>query len=70
MHQKRTIVTVTNHSGGDEPERPASRSGLSGELGSALLEFARRLANFGLGEMDGPILDEFVERRREPRLSR
>ena len=70
MHQKRTILTMASHSGSDEPEHPAGRPGLPGELGSALLEFARRLANFGLGEMDGPILDEFVERRRQPRLSR
>ena len=70
MHLKPTTNPTASHSGGDEPDRPAGRSGLPGELGSALLEFARRLANFGLGEMDGPILDEFVERRRQPRLSR
>jgi hypothetical protein len=69
MHSKRTILSVTSHQG-EELESPAGRIGLSGELGSALLEFARRLANFGLGEMDAPILDEFVERRRQPRLSR
>lgn len=69
MHSKRTLLTVTNRSG-DEAEIQPGRPGLSGELGSALLEFARRLANFGLGELDAPILDEFVERRRQPRLSR
>jgi len=68
MHSKRTPLAVTGRSG-DEPESQGARTGLSGELGSALLEFARRLANFGLGEMDPPILDEFVERRRQPRLS-
>ena len=68
MHSKHTIMTVTSHSG-EEPETQAGRTGLPGELGSALMEFARRLANFGLGEMDAPILDEFVERRRQPRLS-
>lgn len=68
MHSKRTLLSVSSHSG-EEPESQAGRAGLPGELGSALLEFARRLANFGLGEMDAPILDEFVERRREPRLS-
>jgi hypothetical protein len=70
MHPKRTILTTTNHPGEEEPGHPAGWPGLPGELGSALLEFARRLANFGLGEMDPPILDEFVERRRRPRLSR
>jgi len=69
MHSKRTLLAVTSRSG-EEPESQAARTGLSGELGSALLEFARRLANFGLGEMDPPILDEFVERRRQARLSR
>ena len=69
MHSKRTALSATNHSG-EEPEGQVGRVGLPGELGSALLEFARRLANFGLGEMDPPILDEFVERRRQPRLSR
>ena len=68
MHSKRTLLAVTSRSG-DEADSQAARTGLSGELGSALLEFARRLANFGLGEMDPPILDEFVERRRQPRLS-
>ena len=70
MQPKHTMPTTTNQAGLDEPGHPAGRPGLPGELGSALLEFARRLANFGLGEMDGPILDEFVERRRQPRLSR
>lgn len=69
MHSKRTTPPISTPSG-DEADRQAARPGLSGELGSALMEFARRLANFGLGEMDGPILDEFVERRRQPRLLR
>jgi hypothetical protein len=47
---------------------PERAPGLSSELGSALVEFARRLATFGLGEADRPLLDEFVERRRHPRL--
>lgn len=52
------------------PPGPAAERGLglSSELGSALVEFARRLATFGLGEADRPLLDEFVERRRRPRL--
>lgn len=40
----------------------------TGDLGSALVEFARRLANFGLGEAETPLLDEFIDRRRYPRL--
>jgi hypothetical protein len=70
MHSKRTTLPINTPSSGDEGDRQAGRPGLSGELGSALMDFARRLANFGLGEMDGPILDEFVERRRQPRLLR
>jgi hypothetical protein len=66
MHSKRTTLPINPPSADEADPRP----GLSGELGSALMEFARRLANFGLGEMDGPILDEFVERRRQPRLLR
>ena len=50
-------------------ERAEGGPGLSSELGSALVEFARRLANFGLGEAEPPLLDEFVDRRRRPRLS-
>ena len=69
MHSKRMTLPMNNQLG-DEAERQATRPGLSGELGSALMDFARRLANFGLGELDGPILDEFVERRRQPRLPR
>ena len=69
MQSKRTTRTTTNSAGDDEPGHAGGRPGVPGELGSALMEFARRLANFGLGEMDGPILDEFVERRRQPRLS-
>ena len=69
MHSKRMTLPM-NKQLGDEAERQATRPGLSGELGSALMDFARRLANFGLGELDGPILDEFVERRRQPRLPR
>jgi hypothetical protein len=38
------------------------------DLGSALVEFARRLANFGLGEAETPLLDELIDRRRHPRL--
>ena len=53
----------------DQAERTQSGPGLSSELGSALVEFARRLANFGLGEAEPPLLDEFVDRRRRPRLS-
>jgi hypothetical protein len=51
-------------------DRPGEgRAGLSSDLGSALVEFARRLANFGLGEAEPPLLDEFVDRRRRPRLT-
>lgn len=50
-------------------DRNEAAPGLPGELGSALVEFARRLANFGLGEAEPPLLDEFVERRSRPRLS-
>lgn len=52
----------------DQGERAQAGPGLSSELGSALVEFARRLANFGLGEAEPPLLDEFVDRRRRPRL--
>jgi len=53
----------------ERDDRPEAGPGLSSELGSALVEFARRLANFGLGEAEPPLLDEFVDRRRRPRLS-
>ena len=38
----------------------------SGDLGHTLIEFARRLANFGLGEVDDPILDDFTPRTSGP----
>lgn len=46
----------------------ADPAAASADLGSALVEFARRLANFGLGEAETPILNEFVDRRRHPRI--
>lgn len=46
----------------------ADPAAATGDLGSALVEFARRLANFGLGEAETPLLDEFIDRRRYPRL--
>ena len=66
MHTKSEKPPETQPAG--HLERRAEHLGSTGELGSALVEFARRLANFGLGEAESPILDEFVERRRHPRL--
>ena len=71
MHS-RYPAEVSNDASGQTPERgdrAEGGPGLSSELGSALVEFARRLANFGLGEAEPPLLDEFVDRRRRPRLS-
>jgi hypothetical protein len=63
MHSKQSRQE-SNHPPTPEPDA----AGMTGDLGSALVEFARRLANFGLGEADTPLLDEFVDRRRYPRL--
>ena len=67
MHSKRAMTS--DHDGaGDSSKRPDGRLGLPADLGSALMDFARRLANFGLGEVEDPLLDEFIDRRRRPRL--
>ncbi len=67
MHTKTEQPTEIN-AAGHHPERRGEHGGFTGELGSALVEFARRLANFGLGEAESPILGEFIDRRRRPRL--
>jgi hypothetical protein len=63
MHSKH-LKPEPNHPTTPDPDA----AGMTGDLGSALVEFARRLANFGLGEAETPLLDEFVDRRRYPRL--
>lgn len=68
MHSRHP-TQVRDGAGANVADRPLTGPGLSSELGSALVEFARRLANFGLGEAEPPLLDEFVDRRRSPRLS-
>lgn len=69
MHSKRAGQPATAQpDAAPAPGKAHAGAGLSGELGSALVEFARRLANFGLGEAEGPLLNEFVDRRRHPRL--
>ena len=67
--QSRHPTKVSDNAPAGTADRVEAGHGLSSEFGSALVEFARRLANFGLGEAEPPLLDEFVDRRRHPRLS-
>ena len=66
MHRKSEHMGEPAAAG--HPARRADHGSITGELGAAMREFARRLANFGLGDAETPILDEFVDRRRRPRL--